>query len=273
MRLRPVVLTAVAAAFLLPIAWTVLASLGVTPDDSTRPPSWAWPPTLQHFSEIGVAEPTFWQELGTSSLTAVIAAVLTVAVAFPAAFSLARSDFAASRTLTQAFLVLASLPPMAYVIPLSDISRRAHLIDTLAGLTLAEAAITAPLAVFVLYGAVAQLSPEWEEAAVIDGAGVLRILGRVVLPLVAPSVAATLLVMFVLDWNMLLVPLVLTSGEIKTIPVALSDFFTFERELDWPTAAAALVVSLAPLALLVAVFHRLLESFALRGPSAETSDE
>ncbi|HET7421462.1 MAG TPA: carbohydrate ABC transporter permease [Candidatus Dormibacteraeota bacterium] len=273
MRLRLLVLSAVAAAFLLPLAWTLLASFGVIPDDTTRPPSWTWPPTLQHFSEIGVAEPAFWQELGTSSLAALGAAALGIAVAFPAAFGLARSGIGASRTLTQAFLVLASLPPMAYVIPLSDLSRRAHLIDTFAGLTFAEAAVTAPLAVFVLYGAIAQLSPEWEEAALIDGAGLLRILRRVVLPLVAPSLAATFLVLFVLDWNMLLVPLVLTSGEIKTVPVALSDFFTFERELDWPTAASALVVSLAPLALLVAVFHRLLEGFALWGPATETSDE
>jgi len=85
----------------------------------------------------------------------------------------------------------------------------------------------------------------------------------VVFPLVVPSVAATAIVLFVIDWNMLLVPLVLTSGEVKTIPVGMSDFFTFERELDWPTAAAALVVSLAPLALLVGVFHRLLERFRL----------
>jgi multiple sugar transport system permease protein len=84
-----------------------------------------------------------------------------------------------------------------------------------------------------------------------------------VFPLVAPSVAATVIVLFVIDWNMLLVPLVLTSGQVKTVPVAMSDFFTFERELDWPTAAAALITSLVPLALLVAVFHRLLERFKL----------
>ncbi len=126
--------------------------------------------------------------------------------------------------------------------------------------------MTAPLAVFVLHGALGQLPTDWEEAAVIDGAGLFRILGRVVLPLIRPTVAATLVVMFVLDWNMLLVPLVLTSGEVKTVPVALSDFFTFERELDWPTAAAALMVSLAPLAILVGAFHRVLEGFAFQGP-------
>ena len=236
MKTRLVGLVVVTFLFVLPIAWTILASLGVLPDNSGRPPSFQGPLTFDHYGEVGVSEPTFWQELATSTASAFVAAVLTVAVAVPAAFGLARSRIRGGRTLTQGFLVLASLPVMAYVIPLSDLSRRLGLLDTFQGVTLAEAAVTAPLAVFVLHGAVVQLSPEWEEAAVLDGAGLLGILTRVVLPLIAPTVAATLIVMFVLDWNMLLVPLVLTSGEIKTVPVALSDFFTFERELEWPTA-------------------------------------
>jgi multiple sugar transport system permease protein len=258
---RLILLLAALGAFLLPLIWTVLAAFGILPDNSTTPPSWKGSLTIGHFAEIGVAEPTFWQELATSTASAVCAAALTVGIAFPAAYGIARSSFRAGRALTQGFLVLASLPVMAYIIPLSDVMRRVHLVDTFAGVVLAEAAVTAPLAVFVLHGALANLSPEWEEAALLDGAGLFRILGRVVFPLVASSVAATAIVLFVIDWNMLLVPLVLTSGEIKTIPVGMSDFFTFERELDWPTAAAALVVSLAPLALLVAAFHRLLESF------------
>jgi multiple sugar transport system permease protein len=266
---RIILLLTALVAFLLPLAWTALASFGLLPDNSTRPPSWTGSLTLQHFSEVGIAEPTFWQELATSTAAAVCAAALTVGVAFLGAYALARSNFRAGTMLAQGFLVLASLPVMAYVIPLSDFMRRIHLVDTFAGVVLAEAAATAPLAVFVLHGALAQLSQEWEEAAVLDGAGLYEVLRRVVFPLVAPSVAATAIVLFVLDWNMLLVPLVLTSGDIKTIPVAMSDFFTFERELDWPTAAAALIVSLAPLAVLVAVFHRLLERFRLNGPRGQ----
>ena len=263
---RVILLLAALFAFLLPLAWTVLASFGLLPDNSASPPSWKGPVSLGHFSEIGVAEPAFWQELATSIASAACAAALSVGVAFLGAYALVRSYFSAGRLLTQGFLVLASLPVMAYVIPLSDVMRRVHLVDTFAGVVLAEAAVTAPLAVYVLHGALAQLSPEWEEAAVLDGAGLFRVLGRVVLPLVAPSVAATAIVLFVIDWNMLLVPLVLTSGQVKTVPVGMSDFFTFERELDWPTAAAALIVSLAPLALLVSVFHRLLERFRLDTP-------
>jgi ABC-type glycerol-3-phosphate transport system permease component len=262
----------VVVVLLAPLAWTLLASFGLVPDNSARPPSWSGSFSLDHFGEVGVSEPTFWEELGTSTASAVCAALLTIAVAFPAAYALARTRSQSETVLAPLFVVLASLPAMAYVIPLSDVMRRARLIDTFAGIVLSEAAVTAPLAVYVLHGALRQLPLEWEEAAVLDGAGLARTLVQVVLPLVAPSVAATAIVVFVLDWNMLLVPLVLTSGEIKTVPVAMSDFFTFERELEWPTAAAALVISLVPVALLVALFHRALQRFTLE-TVAESSDE
>jgi ABC-type glycerol-3-phosphate transport system permease component len=256
-------------AFLLPLVWTALASFGLLPDNVSRPPSLKGPITLDHFREIGIAEPTFWQELTTSTAAAACATVVAIVCSFLAAFALARTQFAGKRLLTEGFMVLASLPAMAYVIPLSDLMRRTHLVDTFAGVVLTEAAVLAPLAVYVLHGALRQLSAEWEEAAVLDGAGLFRVLGEVVLPLSASSVAATAIVLFVLAWNLLLVPLVLTSGEIKTVPVAMMDFFTFERELDWPTAAAALVVSLVPVAILGGIFHRVLERFTLdAGPTA-----
>jgi ABC-type glycerol-3-phosphate transport system permease component len=261
--IRVVLLVAALVAFLVPLIWTVLASLGSLPDNSTRPPSWKGSVTFDHFREVGLAEPSFWQELATSTAAAGCAAALAIFCSFLAAFALARSRFAGKSLLTEGFLVLASLPAMAYVIPLSDLMRRAHLADTFAGVVLTEAAVMTPLAVYVLHGAFRQLSTEWEEAAVLDGAGLFRVLGEVVLPLVAPAVAATSIVLFVLAWNLLLVPLVLTSGEIKTVPVAMMDFFTFERELDWPTAAAALVISLVPVAILGGVFHRVLERFSL----------
>jgi ABC-type glycerol-3-phosphate transport system permease component len=269
---RPILLAVVVLVLVVPLVWTLLASLGLVPNNATQPPSWSGSLSLDRFEEVGLAEPEFWEELATSTTSAVFAALITIAVSFPAAYALARSHARRETVLAPVFVVLASLPAMAYVIPLSDVMRRVHLIDTFAGIVLSEAAVTAPLAVYVLYGAIRQLSVEWEEAAVIDGASLARTLVQVVLPLAAPSVAATAIVVFVLDWNMLLVPLVLTSGEIKTVPVAMSDFFTFERELEWPTAAAALVISLIPVALVVALFHRALQRFTL-GTVGYSSDE
>jgi ABC-type glycerol-3-phosphate transport system permease component len=259
---RPIVIVLALVAFLLPLVWAALASFGVTPR-GIGPPTLKWPPTFEHYGEVGIAEPHFWQELATSTAVSAAATVVTVAAALLAAYGLARSAFRRKQVVVQGFLVLASLPAMAYAITLGEVFRRLGLSGTYPGLVLGTAAVTAPLAVYVLHGHLSQQSVDTEEAAWLDGAGLLRILWSVILPATAPVVAATAIVVFVLDWNLLLVPLVLSGVEVKTLPVAMIDFFTFERELEWPTAAAALMISLVPLAILVAAGYRLLDRFTL----------
>jgi ABC-type glycerol-3-phosphate transport system permease component len=251
--------------FLVPLVWTALAAIGIQPNNNTSPPSWIVSPTLDHLAEVSVVEPAFWQELATSVGVSGLAALLAAAISFLAAFGLARSGSRSGRRLTPGLLVLASLPVMAYVLPLRDVLRRSGLLDTLPGVTLAEAAATAPLAVFVFYAYLVGASREHEEAARLEGAGLYGLMRNVVLPAAAPIVAATVIVLFVLDWNQLLIPLVVTGINVRTLPVVLTDFFTLERELDWPTAAAALTISLVPLLILVGLFHRALEGFSLVG--------
>ena len=266
---RSLFLVGLTAIVLLPLLWTLLASFGVTPNNATSPPGWSLPPSLANYAEVGVAEPTYVQELLTSLLLSVLATFLTSAVALLAAYGLARSYFPGRGLLVQSFLILASVPVMAYVIPLNDTMQRLHLADTFVGVTLAGTAVYAPLAVYILYGYLARMARDVEEAAHLDGATAWQILSWIVLPVVAPGVIATACIVFVLNWNLFLISLVLTLSHIKTIPVAMSDFFTFERELEWPTAAAALVVSLLPLVLFVALAHRALERFHL-GPTQRT---
>ncbi len=262
-RVRALFLGAVLLVFALPLIWTLLASLDVTPDDAATPPRWRGQPTLANYTEIGVAEPAFGQEVLTSSLLSILATAITSSVAFLAAYGLARSRARRRALLVQSFLILASVPIMAYVIPLNDAIQRLRLTDTFAGVALAGSAVYTPLAVYILYGYLGQLEREVEEAARLDGATPIQILWWVVLPSVAPGLVATACIVFVLNWNLFLIPLVLTLSQIKTIPVAMSDFFTFERELEWPTAAAALIASLLPLLVFVALAHRALERFSL----------
>ncbi len=267
--LRAAALAIAVVACLLPLGWTALASFRILPDTTQSPPKWT-PPSLDNYTgEIGIAEPAFAQELATSAGLSLAATGLTLTLAFLAAYALARSNFRGRNLWVQGSLILASLPVMAYIIPLSETMRRARLEDTFVGLLLAQTAVLAPLAVYVLHGYLAQLSPELEESAALEGATAWQTLRTVVLPLAAPGLAATGLILFVLSWNQFLVPLVLTASRIKIIPVAMSDFFTFERELEWPTAAAALIVSLLPLTLLVTLAHRALERFTL-APSVPT---
>lgn len=249
--------------FLLPIVWTLVASLGITPNNVVTPPTWTGQPSLASYGEIGVADPGFLGKVLTSFGLAFLATALTITITYLAAYSLVRSRFKRPAILAQSFLVLASLPVISYVVPLSDIMRYLHLDDTFVGVTLALTAVYTPLALYVLYGYMTQISPELEEAAHLDGATVFQTIWSVLLPVTVPGVAATAIIIFVLNWNQFLVPTLLGGQSIQTVPEAMSDFYTFEREVEWSTAAAALVVSLLPLALFTTLAHQLLEQFHL----------
>lgn len=268
--IRAVLLAIAVGVVLVPLAWTALAALGIGPDNHTSPPSLVVAPTLDHLAGVTAIEPAFWQELATSVGVSIAAALIATAAAFPAGYGIARSAFSARRRIGPGLLVLASLPVMAYVLPLSDVLRRLGLLDTIAGITFAEAAATAPLAVYVFAAHLAGTSVDREEAARLEGAGLLTVLRNVVLPAAAPIVAATAIVLFVLDWNYLLTPLVLTGIDVRTLPVVLTDLFTLEREVDWPTAAAALTISLVPLIVLIGLLHRVVERFSLAGADPST---
>jgi multiple sugar transport system permease protein len=259
---RGIFLAVVVALCVLPFVWTILASFQIWPVEAASPPTWFVEPSLDGYLEVGVTEPAFISELLTSAFLALCTTLLATTIAFFAAYAIARSHFRGRTLLTQSFLILASLPVIAYLGPLSGILDSLHLSNTFTGLALAEAGLYTPLAVYVLFGYFNGLSAELEQSAHLEGATLLQTLRHIVLPASLPGVAATAIILFVLSWNQLLIPLVL-GARMHTIPTAMMGFFTLEREIEWPTAAAALLVSLLPVGLFVALAHRLLERFSL----------
>lgn len=266
--MRRLLLTIAACIFLVPLLWTLAASLGVLPNNSQSPPTWSMPPTISKYLEIGVTTPTFAQALETSTSLALATTGVTIVISFLAAYGLARRRGHRTWLPVQGLFILASVPVMAFILPLLVIVRSLHLYDTFAGVTLGESAVFAPLAVYVLYGYIRQMDLDLEESARLEGAALWQILWYLVLPGVWAGVAATAIIVFVLNWNMLLVPMVLTESTIKTIPIILTDFFQLEREIDWPSAAAVLIVSLVPLVVLLVAANRLLARFNLNAAQA-----
>jgi multiple sugar transport system permease protein len=260
---RVLLLAVALVVFLMPLAWSLLASINILPDDSSTPPTWTWHPSLENYVDIGVTTPAFAEALAQSVTISTAATGLTIAIALLGAYSLARSYFRGARVVAQSFLILASIPVMAFAIPLALVVRALHLYDSFIGVVLAASAFLAPLAVYILYGCVRHVSIELEDAARLDGANMWRIIRHVILPATSSGVAATAIIVFILNWNMLLIPLLLGESRIKTIPTIMIDFFYMEREIDWQSAAAVLIISLLPLLVLIGVAHRLLERFSL----------
>ncbi len=255
--------------FLLPLVWALLASVDIVPDGFRRFGAWQLDPTLAHYQEVlgesvGLAPATL-----TGLAVAAAATTLSVASGFAAAAGLRRLATSWSRRLGPALLLLYLLPVIAYGPPLADGARWLGLYDTLAGLVLVEAALTLPLAIWLLGGYLARLPRELDEAAALDGCSELAALWRVLLPAAWSGVAATAVVVFVLDWNLFEVPSLLSLTTVKTVPLVLSAFLTYERDLEWQPAAAALLVGLAPALLAVVAAHRALRTLAPLGGADE----
>jgi multiple sugar transport system permease protein len=264
---RVLFLCIVPVIFTVPVLWTALASVNLQPDNSVSPPVWPQPPSLENYFEVHDQQTFFWQELATSIVMSGMATVLTAIISLLAAYGLARASFRGRDLLVQSLLILASLPAISYAIPLGLSLRQWHLFDTAAGVVLAETANLAPLAVFILVGYVAQVPQDLEAEARLNGAGLREVLRYVILPGVAPGLAATCALVFVLSWNQYVVPLVLSGTQIRVIPVMLRDFFALERQFEWSKAAAVIMISLLPVGIFVAGVHRLLERFSLIAPN------
>jgi multiple sugar transport system permease protein len=119
------------------------------------------------------------------------------------------------------------------------------LLDTRTGLALIECIVNLPLALLVSVAMIQDLPVEVEEAARVDGAGTLRILARIVVPMARPMIAAVAILSFIYAWNEFLFGLILTTS--KAVPVTVAaTFFTTTWGVRWGATAAAMTLSLLP---------------------------
>ncbi|WP_187977005.1 carbohydrate ABC transporter permease [Mycetocola sp. JXN-3] len=180
-----------------------------------------------------------------SVIAAGFGALITLAFALPAAWAMVRHQ-TGGKTLTASILAPWLLPPIVAVIPLFTLLRILGLNNTLVGLAVVYALANTGLAVFLLQGFVKKVPLEIEEAAALDGAGTLRILFRVVLPLLTPALIAVGVVVAVLNYNEFLLALFLTQGpDSQTVPVILS-LLLGDKVQDFGQLAAASLVGVAP---------------------------
>lgn len=185
-----------------------------------------------------------------SLFVSVVSVVLIVVVCSLASFYIARFQFSWNHALFFIFLLGMMIPIKLGIVPLFILMRDLGLINSLWSLILMNMATGIPLSMLILTGFFKTMPYELEEAARIDGAGNLRVLWHVVLPLMRPALGTVVIINFIAAWNDFFFPLIFITEKMKrTIPVGMMSLFG-EHSADWGSLFAGLTLASLPMILL-----------------------
>jgi sorbitol/mannitol transport system permease protein len=251
--------------FFLPVAWMVLTSFHSEANAGTNPPSIGVPLTLDgyrdFFGSSTGASP--WPYLINSITASVASTVVVLLVAIPAAYALAIKPVRKWSDVLFFFLSTKMLPAVAGLLPIYIFAQKIGLLDNIWLLVLLYTSMNLPIAVWMMRSFLAEVPGAILEAAAIDGANLVTIMRRIIVPIAAPGIAATSLICFIFSWNELLFARVLTGVVAQTAPVFLTSFVTSQGLFLAKVCAAATVVSLPVLAAGFAAQDKLVQGLSL----------
>ena len=238
---------------LFPIYWLVAMSIRETGEMQGQIPLLPQSLTFEHFANLFLNE-GFGQATLNSLQTTLSSLVLSLIVGVCAAYVIARRrfQFKLKKPLTYWILLVRVLPPVAFTIPLYTMFSKIGLLNTKIPVTLACVLINVPLIIWFLISFFQDLPEEIEESARVDGATEMQMFLKIVLPLVAPGIAAVAMLSFMYAWNEYTYTVIFTrSPDNYTVPLALSLLNSEDNLTSFGLVAAGGVVSVIPITLFV----------------------
>ena len=191
-------------------------------------------------------ENSFGHYFFNSLFVAIATVAITVAFASLAAFAFARYEFAFKEVIFYIFLASLAVPNLLLLIPQYLLLERLHLIDSLVGLTLLYVSANLPFTIFFLRGFFQGIPKEYEEAFRLEGAGTLRVVSRLIVPLSVPALAVVSIFTFNAAWDEFPVATtMINSPSHYTLPVGLADFIG-DHTVAWGPFFAASVIATVP---------------------------
>ncbi len=236
----------VAAVVLIPFVWIIAAAF--KSQISLLLGEVFFTPTLASFREVLFSRSTEFMSNTFNSLVVAAGSTLVILVAATlGGYAIERLGTPrwAVHTMLGWAVVFHMLPPITLVAAWFPLYREIGLDNTYMGLVLAHVAVHLPMALWLMTNFVRDVPIELEEAARIDGCSTPFLIWRIVVPLVAPGLAATAILMFIFSWNEFAVALNLTAKQTATIPVAIAKFAQ-GYEIKYGEMAATAALSLVP---------------------------
>ncbi len=175
---------------------------------------------------------------------------LAMLCGIPAAYALARMRFKGKKVFLGYVIMSQMFSPVVLLIGISQLMTTLHLNNTLWGLMLINAAFNQAFAIWLLRGTFVSISPEMEQAALIDGCGTVGALTRVLIPMAAPGIVTALIFVFINAWNEYTVATILIStAQNRPITVGITQFSSFNM-IEWQYMFAASLLATIPVVIL-----------------------
>ncbi len=230
----------VAIAFFLPVLWMVITAFKPEPAAETWPPTFAFAPTMSEFRLAVTGMGPFL----THSVTATVGStILVLLLGVPAAYALSVYPVPRWRDGLFFFISTKMLPIVAAIGPLYVIALHAHLLDSIGLLIILYTAMNLPLAIWMIRSFMLEVPGELLEAARLDGAGRIREIRSVIMPIIMPGLVSTALICVIFAWNELFLAINLTTTNAATMPMFLISSVPQEGLFIAHLSAAATVAS------------------------------
>jgi sorbitol/mannitol transport system permease protein len=228
--------------FFFPVLWMVITSFKTESSAYTTTPHIAFSPTLSQYS--AVFHSGIWPYVANSAFATILSTILVLVLATPCAFALSLRPVKKTRDVLFFFISTKMLPVVAAIIPIYIAARDLHMLDNIFTLVILYSAMNLPIAVWMMRSFFLEVPGELLEAAEMDGAPLRRTVTEVILPVVAPGLAATALICCIFAWNEFFFAVNITATKAATMPVFLVGFISSEGEYFAQLAAAATIATL-----------------------------
>ena len=249
-----IVLSLLAVFALVPIVAGAITAVKPALIWVASPPVWTFTPTLANFQHV-LGHMGHLNNLRNSIIVATSTVLIALLLGAPAAYAFTRFTFKGSQPLLSWLISLRMIPPIVVGLPFYFLFYTLGLKDTYAGVILAYLSFSIPLAIWIMRGYFAELPPDMEESAMVDGCGRLDALRRVVLPQILPGIVATGLLVFIFAWNEFLLALILTGRDTQTLPVA-AGTYVGRVQVQWGYLFATNMIIMVPVIVLAIVLQR-----------------
>jgi sorbitol/mannitol transport system permease protein len=211
------------------------------------PPKLIFLPTLENYRAVFATN--FGPFFLNSAIASLVSTAIVMVLAVPAAYALALRPPEKAKDVLFFFISTRFLPPAGVIVPLYIIFKNVGLLGTMRGLIILYTAMNLPIAIWMLRSFFEEIPQDVLDAARVDGAGIIREMTEILLPMVTPGLVATVFLSIIFAWNEFFFAVSLAAAGTATVPIFMVKFVTAEG-LFWAKLAASSTMAVLPIVLI-----------------------